>query len=77
VQQGDLLHADANGVTNIPLEIADEVADVAPEFVALEETLMRYVKSEGEKSVARYNELRKEFQAQVAALTRRVSRKRP
>jgi regulator of RNase E activity RraA len=75
VQQGDLLHADANGVTNIPLEIADEVADVAPEFVALEEALMRYVKSEGEKSITRYNELRREFQAQVAALTRRVSRK--
>jgi regulator of RNase E activity RraA len=75
VTQGDLLHGDANGITNIPLEIASEVADVAAEFLAAEELVMRYVKSPGEKSVARYNELRKEFQAMVAALTTRVARK--
>ena len=28
VNQGDLLHGDANGVTNIPIEIASEVADI-------------------------------------------------
>jgi 4-hydroxy-4-methyl-2-oxoglutarate aldolase len=75
VNQGDLLHGDANGVTDIPIEIASEVADLAGEFLAAEETVMRYVKSSGEKSVGRYNELRKEFQSIVAALTKRVSRK--
>jgi regulator of RNase E activity RraA len=75
VNQGDLLHGDANGVTNIPLEIASEVADVAGEFVAAEEIVMNYTKSPGEKSVARYNELRKEFQSVVAALTKRVAKK--
>jgi regulator of RNase E activity RraA len=75
VNQGDLLHGDANGVTNIPPEIASEVADVAGEFLAAEELVMNYVKSPGEKSIARYNELRKEFQAIVAALTKRVARK--
>src|SRR5436190_15246783 len=59
VHQGDPLHGDANGVTNIPLEIASEVADAAGEFLAAEEMVMRYVKSSGEKSVARYNDLRK------------------
>jgi regulator of RNase E activity RraA len=73
VNQGDLLHGDANGVTNIPLEIASEVADVAGEFLAAEELVMSYVKSSGEKSVSRYNELRKEFQSVVAALTLRVA----
>src|SRR6266404_885855 len=68
VSQGDLLQGDPNGVTNIPIEIASEVADVAGEFLAAEELVMRYVKSPGEKSVARYNELRKEFQLIVAAL---------
>ena len=58
VNQGDLLHADANGVTNIPIEIASEVADIGPEFLAAEELVMNYVKSQGEKSVTRYNELR-------------------
>jgi regulator of RNase E activity RraA len=76
VNQGDLLHGDANGVTNIPPEIAAEVADVSEEFLAAEETVMRYVKSPGEKSAARYNELRKEFQSLVSAMTNRVSRKR-
>ena len=76
VNQGDLLHADANGVTNIPIEIASEVADIGPEFLAAEELVMNYVKSPGEKSVSRYNELRKEFQSVVSALTKRVSRKR-
>jgi len=77
VNQGDLLHADANGVTNIPLEIADEVADIGPEFLAAEELVMKYVKGPGEKSAGKYNELRKEFQSIVAALTKRVSRKKP
>ena len=75
VTQGELLHADANGVTNIPLEIASEVADIAGDFLAAEEIVMRYVKSPGEKSVPRYNELRKEFQSMVAGLTKRVARK--
>jgi 4-hydroxy-4-methyl-2-oxoglutarate aldolase len=74
VEHGDLLHGDANGVTNIPFEIAGEVADLAGEFLAAEELVMNYVKSSGEKSVARYNELRKEFQSMVAAMTKRVSR---
>src|SRR5438067_2909016 len=75
VNQGDLLHGDANGVTNIPLGIASEVADAAGEFLAAEEMVMSYVKSPGEKSVAKYNSLRKEFQATVAELTKRVARK--
>jgi 4-hydroxy-4-methyl-2-oxoglutarate aldolase len=77
VNQGDLLHADANGVTTIPVEIASEVADIGGEFLAAEEIVMRYVKGPGEKSVKRYNELRQEFQSIVSALTKRVSRKKP
>lgn len=74
VNQGDLLHGDANGVTNIPIEIASEVAEVGDEFIRAEAIIMDYVKAPGPKTVARYDELRKEFQAVVAALGRRVSR---
>ncbi len=74
VNNGDLLHGDANGVTNIPIEIASEVADLGGEFLAAEEIVMSYVKGAGEKSALKYNELRKEFQAVVAKLTKRVSR---
>jgi regulator of RNase E activity RraA len=75
VNQGDLLHGDANGVTNIPPEIAADVAEIGPEFVAAEEIIMNYVKAPGPKTVAKYDELRKEFMAAVKKLTARVAKK--
>jgi len=75
VYQGDLLHGDANGVSNIPLEIATDVADVAEEFVAAEELVMNYVKQPGEKDVAKLAAARKEFAAQVEKLKQRVAAK--
>jgi len=74
VSQGDLLHGDANGVTTIPVEIATEVADVGQEFVVAERIILDYVQSPGEKSVARFTELREQFQSVVAKLTQSVSR---
>jgi regulator of RNase E activity RraA len=76
VNQGDLLHGDANGVTSIPPEIAAEVADVAEEFIAAEDIVMKYVKAPGQKNIAEYDKLRKEFQSVAAALAKRVSRKK-
>lgn len=76
VNQGDLLHGDANGVTNIPLDIAGEVADISPEFLAAEDIVLKYVKSSEPKSAKRYAELRGEFQSVVNALAKRVSRKK-
>ena len=73
VNQGDLLHADANGVSNIPLEIAAEVADVAGEFVAAEEIVLDYGKAPGDKSVGRYDALRAEFTEVVARLQSRLT----
>jgi 4-hydroxy-4-methyl-2-oxoglutarate aldolase len=76
VNQGDLLHGDANGVTSIPLEIAGEIADVADEFIAAEDIVMKYVKAPGQKSISEYDKLRKEFQSVAAAIGKRVSRKK-
>ena len=74
VNQADLLHADANGVAKIPLEIAADIADIADEFVAAEMIVMDYVKAPGPKNIPEYDKRRKEFQAVVAKLTQRVSR---
>ena len=74
VNQNDLLHGDANGVTNIPIEIAAEVADISEEFLAAEDIMLKYIRSEAEKTVAGFGEVRKEFQAVVADLQKRVSR---
>jgi 4-hydroxy-4-methyl-2-oxoglutarate aldolase len=76
VNQGDLLHGDANGVTSIPIDIAAEVADVAEEFIAAEDIVMKYVKAPGPKNINEYDKLRKEFQAVAGAIGKRVSRKK-
>lgn len=76
VNQAELLHGDANGVTNIPLEIAAEVADAADEFIAAEALMLDYVKAPGPKEVAKFNALRQEFQSVAAALQKRLSRKK-
>ena len=73
VHPGDLLHADANGVTNIPLEIASEVAEAAAEFVAAEAVVLDFVKT-GTRDVRRYAEARKECMDRIAALGRRLAR---
>jgi 4-hydroxy-4-methyl-2-oxoglutarate aldolase len=76
VRHGDLLHGDANGVTNIPLEIANDVADVGDEFVAAERIVLDYVQSPGTKAPAELAKRRQEFSAVVKSLTERVRRKR-
>jgi regulator of RNase E activity RraA len=76
VNTGELLHGDANGVTNIPPEIAAEIPDVAVEFIKAEEIMLDYVKAPGAKEKPEFDRRRKEFQNVVAALTKRVSRKK-
>jgi regulator of RNase E activity RraA len=76
VNTGELLHGDANGVTNIPPEIAGEIPDVAVEFIKAEEIMLDYVKAPGPKEKPEFDRRRKEFQNVVAALTKRVSRKK-
>ena len=75
VNQGDLLHGDANGVTNIPIEIASDVADISGEFVAAERIVLDYVNSAETKTVAEFAARRKEFSVVVKKLTERVQRK--
>lgn len=76
VNTGDLLHGDANGVTNVPTKIAAAVADIAAEFVAAEEIVMNYVKGPGVKSPQEYAERRKEFSAVAAKLAERAKASR-
>jgi 4-hydroxy-4-methyl-2-oxoglutarate aldolase len=72
VKQGDLLHGDANGVTSIPLDLAADIADITPEFVAAEQVVLDYVRSSGPKSAQGLGEARKEFSAIVNKLAKRA-----
>jgi regulator of RNase E activity RraA len=74
VNQGDLLHGDANGVTSIPPEIAAEVADIGDEFIAAEEIMLDYVKAPGEKDREEFSRLREQFSEVVEQLKSRVAR---
>ncbi len=74
VNQGDLLHGDANGVTDIPLGIAAEVADAAGEFIAAEKIILDYVQGPGEKTRQGLAAAHKECQAMVDELRKRIQR---
>jgi len=75
VAMGDLLHGDANGVTNIPLDIADEVADLGDEFMAAEAIVIDYVKSNADKSIAEFTARMSDLKSQLDKLRHRVSRR--
>lgn len=75
VYPDDLLHADRNGVTTIPLDIADELSDLGDEFMAAEGALLAVVR-EGSPTVAQLREARGEMDRRIAALRTRVSRKK-
>jgi regulator of RNase E activity RraA len=71
IHAGDLIHADANGVTTVPLEIASEIPEVAAEFAAAEAVVLDYLRR-GAPEVAGFAEARSEMVAQIAALGKRV-----
>ena len=72
VNTGDLLHGDANGVTNIPVEIAAEVADLAGPFVDAEQIVLDYARSQGKKTTAGLKAARDELIAVVDKLRAQI-----
>jgi 4-hydroxy-4-methyl-2-oxoglutarate aldolase len=73
VYPDDLLHADCNGVTTIPREIADEVAEIGDEFMAAEAIVLDALR--GMKGdLQRLRELRRESKGMIEKLRARVSR---
>jgi regulator of RNase E activity RraA len=73
VYPNELIHADRNGVTSIPREIAAEVADAAPEFVAAEHVVLEAMQPP-HPSIERLRSARAESQNRMAQLRLRVSR---
>ena len=65
-----------NGVTNVPLEIVGEIADIADQLVAAEAIAIDYVQGDGEKTLAEFTTRRQEMSAQFDALRQQVSRAR-
>lgn len=74
VRPGDLLHGDANGVTNVPLDVASELADAGEEFLAAEAHVIEYARGEGAKSIAEFKRRMEATKADIEKLRVRLSR---
>lgn len=72
ISPGDLLHGDANGVTTIPLDLAERVAAACPELVEIENILIHAAREPG-LTQARYGEVMKVFLERHNALARALS----
>ena len=75
IHPGTLLHGDCNGVTTIPHEIAGEVAHACEEFVAAEEVVLNYMKTESPTPQG-LAQARAEMMNRVKKLSRRVTGKK-
>jgi regulator of RNase E activity RraA len=73
VNPDELIHADANGVTTIPVEIAAEVVDIGYDYVAAEAVILTALRSENVSPKA-YAEARKEAGERMEKLRQQVSR---
>jgi len=74
VYPDDLVHGDCNGVTTVPRDIAEEVADVGDEYVAAEMVVIEAMrKTRSDLKLLR--EATAESKNQMAVLRARVSRK--
>lgn len=71
VHAGDLLHADANGVTIIPGEVAGQLADVCREYVAAEDVVLNYLRAGG-ATVDGLAEARAECARLIEALAQQI-----
>jgi 4-hydroxy-4-methyl-2-oxoglutarate aldolase len=71
VHPGDLIHADANGVTTIPLEIAADVPQAAAELAAAEAMVLDYLRS-GKPEVQAFQKARKAMMNEFAAIGKRL-----
>jgi len=73
IHPGDLLHADRNGVTTIPLDIATELAGIGDEFIAAENFILDYVRA-GNPTPDGLRDAARSCDEAIAALRARVSR---
>ncbi|HSQ58682.1 MAG TPA: RraA family protein [Gemmata sp.] len=74
VNTGDLLHGDRNGVTTIPLELAELVAEGCAGFMAAEAVVLNYLKG-GKVSAAGYIPARDECKRQMLELGKKLRAK--
>jgi len=73
INVGDLLHGDVNGVTTIPLDIVNELVDIADEFIAAENIIINLVQSK-KPTLQELKQAQAESKDKMAAIAQRVRR---
>jgi regulator of RNase E activity RraA len=76
VNPGDLLHGDCNGVTTIPLELAELVIEGCEGFMAAEAVVLNYLKA-GNVTAEGYLPARDECKRQMGVLGQKLRAKMP
>jgi regulator of RNase E activity RraA len=76
VSPGDLLHGDRNGVTTIPIELAELVIEGCVGFMAAEAVVLNYLRA-GKVTAAGYVPARDEAKRQMAELGKTLRAKMP
>ena len=71
IRAGDLLHADANGVCAIPLEIADELPEAAAAFMEAEAVCIEFART-GNRDAKAYSVARREMLHRIGELGKRI-----
>ncbi len=74
IYSDELIHADENGVTTIPKEIASEVAEVGDAYVAVEAVILDTIRKFG-PDPKKLHEARKESKQQIDVLRKQVAKK--
>lgn len=73
IYPGDLLHADCNGVTTIPPEIADQIAPACQDFMTAEKHVLDYVRRD-DPTPQGFREARQAMQAEIQAIQKQIRR---
>jgi 4-hydroxy-4-methyl-2-oxoglutarate aldolase len=71
VEPGDLLHADANGIVNIPHQIGSEVAELCEPYMHAEEIILQYLRN-SPPTVKGYGEAVSKAKQRMAELKERA-----
>ncbi|MDP6152422.1 MAG: RraA family protein [Phycisphaeraceae bacterium] len=74
VLPGDLIHADGNGVTTIPIQVADVVARHCPAFTAAEKVQQDFFASADKPSIEDYAKARGESQRLAGDIAASIKR---
>jgi 4-hydroxy-4-methyl-2-oxoglutarate aldolase len=71
IEPGDLLHADANGIVNIPHQIGAAVAELCEDYIQAEEIILQYLRS-SQPTVNGYGEAVSKAKQRMAELKERA-----